>query len=178
MRQAHDEAQAKTAAMLAEATKHHEESAARLEADISEAARIRAEAIAEAEQTKLSALQESEARVATAKKQATAISERTQQEFAWRKQQLRRETELLHQRKQAVLSQLASLSALAEQTASAFPDLDDPSDLESDQTVLRGPDGSGQVAPRPAEVRSRRCADRERAYRQHGEAGCRTGTGT
>jgi hypothetical protein len=36
---------------------------------------------------------------------------------------------------------LASLSALAEQTASAFPDLDDPSDLESgeigDRTVMR-----------------------------------------
>jgi hypothetical protein len=39
-----------------------------------------------------------------------------------------------------VLSQLASLSALAEQTASAFPDLDDPSDLEGevgDRTVMR-----------------------------------------
>jgi hypothetical protein len=47
---------------------------------------------------------------------------------------------LLHQRKQAVLSQLASLSALAEQTASAFPDLDDPNDLEGevgDRTVMR-----------------------------------------
>ena len=82
--------------------------------------------MAEAEQTKLAAVQEAEARIATAKQQASAINERTQQEFAWRKQQLRRETELLQQRKQAVLSQLASLSALAEQTASAFPDLDDP----------------------------------------------------
>jgi hypothetical protein len=39
-----------------------------------------------------------------------------------------------------VLSQLASLSALAEQTASAFPDLDDPRDLEGeagDRTVMR-----------------------------------------
>ena len=141
LKQAHDEAQARTAELLAEATKHHDESAERLEADIAEAARIRAEAVAEAEQTKEEAIRESEARVATAKKQATAISERTQQEFTWRKQQLRRETELLHQRKQAVLSQLASLSALAEQTANAFPDLDDPADLEGDEpgdaTVLR-----------------------------------------
>jgi hypothetical protein len=91
-------------------------------------------------------VQEAEARIATAKKQATAISERTQQEFAWRKQQLRRETELLHQRKQAVLSQLASLSALAEQTASAFPDLDDPSDLDSDPTILRESDGPASKA--------------------------------
>ena len=46
----------------------------------------------------------------------------------------------MNPRKQAVLSQLASLSALAEQTASAFPDLDDPSDLEGevgDRTVMR-----------------------------------------
>jgi cell division septum initiation protein DivIVA len=141
LKQIHDEAQARTAAMLAEATKHHDESAQRLEADIAEAARVRAEAVAEAEQTKVHAIEEAEARLATAKQQATAISERTQQEFTWRKQQLRRETELLHQRKQAVLSQLASLSALAEQTANAFPDLDEPSEIESegagDQTVVR-----------------------------------------
>jgi DivIVA protein len=140
LKSAHDEAQQKTAALFAEATKYHKESAARLEADLAEAARIRAEALAEAEQSKAAAVQEAEARIATAKKQAAAINERTQQEFAWRKQQLRRETELLHQRKQAVLSQLASLSALAEQTASAFPDLDDPKDLEGevgDRTVMR-----------------------------------------
>ena len=150
LKQIHDEAQAKTAAMLAEATKHHDQSAERLEADIAEAARVRAEAVAEAEQTKVQAIEEAEARVATAKQQATAISERTQQEFTWRKQQLRRETELLHQRKQAVLSQLASLSALAEQTANAFPDLDEPSEIEGeelpgDQTVLRP---AGQVGGR------------------------------
>jgi cell division septum initiation protein DivIVA len=140
LKAAHDDAHQKTAALFAEATKYHKESGDRLEADLAEAARIRAEALAEAEQSKVAALQEAEARIATAKKQAAAINERTQQEFAWRKQQLRRETELLHQRKQAVLSQLASLSALAEQTASAFPDLDDPKDLEGevgDRTVMR-----------------------------------------
>ena len=149
MKLAYDETQAKTAALLAEATKHNDESAARLETDIGEAARIRTEAVAEAEETKLAAVQEAEARIATAKRQASAINERTQQEFAWRKQQLRRETELLHQRKQAVLSQLASLSALAEQTASAFPDLDDPLDMEGEQgdhTVMR-PEGLAPAKP-------------------------------
>ena len=151
----HEDAQRSTAGLLAEATQHHTESAARLEADIAEAARIRTEALAESEKTKQAAVEEADARINTAKKQAQAISERTQQEFAWRKQQLKRETDLLHQRKQAVLSQLASLSALAEQTASAFPDLDDPSDLEpdaGDQTILRpeglppaGPDGNGRT---------------------------------
>jgi cell division septum initiation protein DivIVA len=148
LKQIHDDANAKTAAMLAEATKHHDQSAERLEADITEAARVRAEAVAEAEQTKVQAIEEAEAKLSTAKQQASAISERTQQEFTWRKQQLRRETELLHQRKQAVLSQLASLSALAEQTANAFPDLDEPSEIESeelpgDQTVIR-PAGQAQ----------------------------------
>ncbi len=149
LQSAHDDADQRTAALLAEATKHHQESAARLEADIAESARIRAEALEEAERAKLSAVEESEARIATAKKQAAAISERTQQEFAWRKQQLKRETDLLHQRKQAVLSQLASLSALAEQTASAFPDLDAPGELDGetgDQTVMR-PEGLAPAGP-------------------------------
>jgi hypothetical protein len=139
LRGIHDDANQKTAAMLAEATKHHEESARRLEADMAEAARVRSEALAEAEQLKQAALKESEERLSTAKRQAAAINERTQQEFAWRKQQLRRETELLHERKKAVLNQLASLSALAQETAHSFPDLEDPSDLEneSDHTVLR-----------------------------------------
>jgi cell division septum initiation protein DivIVA len=140
LRKAHEEASARTAALLAEATKHNEQSASRLEADISKASKIRAEAVAEAEQMKVRAAKESEERIETAKKHAAGISERTQQEFAWRKQQLRRETELLHERKRAVLHQLASLSALAEETAQSFPELEDPADMEreqGDQTVLR-----------------------------------------
>ena len=89
---------------------------------------------------KVRAAKESEERIETAKKQAAGISERTQQEFAWRKQQLRRETELLHERKRAVLHQLASLSALAEETAQSFPELEDPAEMDreqGDQTVLR-----------------------------------------
>ena len=64
-----------------------------------------------------------------------------------------------------MLSQLASLSALAEQTASAFPDLDDPNELEGeagDRTVMRpeilppaGPEdanaGSGKNGGKPSD---------------------------
>ena len=164
LKQAHDEAQARTAELLAEATKHHDQSAERLEADIAEAARIRAGGPGRGRAGQGGGVRESDARVATAK-QATAISERTQQEFTWRKQQLRRETELLHQRKQAVLSQLASLSALAEQTANAFPDLDDPADLEGDEpgdaTVLR----SGPSRAARARTTSRRTTHRPRRCR-------------
>ncbi len=158
LKAAHEEATTKTTALLSEATKHNAESTQRLEVDIAEAARIRAEAVDEAERIKVAAAKESGDRIATATKQATAISERTQQEFSWRKQQLRRETELLSQRKQAVLSQLASLSALAQQTAHAFPDLDDltSSDLQAaeedddelgDQTVLMPADAPAAVPP-------------------------------
>jgi DivIVA protein len=134
------EAAERTAALLAEATQHNDASAQRLELDVNDAARIRAEALAEAEKTKLAAIKESEERIQAAKAQAAAITERTQSEFAWRKQELRRETDLLSQRKQAVLNQLASLSALAQQTAQSFPEIDDLTDFDAEQgdrTVLR-----------------------------------------
>ena len=139
LRRIHEDAVATTSALLAEATQHSAESRNRLEAEVTDAARIRAEALAEAEQVRVAAVQETAERIEIAKKQAAAITERTQQEFAWRKQQLRRETDLLHQRKQAVLNQLASLSALAEQTAHSFPELEDLDDFEpengQDKTV-------------------------------------------
>lgn len=135
----HDELATQTRAMLAEAVEHHTQSTGRLEGDIAESARIRAEAVSEAEQVRGNAIAEAENRIATSRKQAAAITARTQQEFSWRKQQLRRETELLQQRKQAVLSQLASLSELAQQTASSFPDLDE--DADSPAPVAR--DGRG-----------------------------------
>ena len=128
LKTSNDEANAKTSALLAESTKHHSESAEPARGRYRRGGAIRAAAVAEAEGVKQGAQREAADWLAAAKKQAAAIGERTQQEFAWRKQQLRRETELLHQRKQALLSQLANLSALAEQTAHAFPDLDDPED--------------------------------------------------
>ncbi len=142
LRRAQEEASEQTSAMLTEATRYHEESAARLEADILEATRIREEALQAADQLKLASVKEAEDRVEAAKKQAAAISERTQAEFTWRKEQLRRETDLLGQRKQAVLAQLASLSALAQETATSFPepyDLDDFDGEMGDRTVVLPP---------------------------------------
>jgi hypothetical protein len=128
--------------LLAEATEHNKEATARLQKDIADAERIRSAALAEAERIRVEAIANSEERIAAAKKQAAAINERTQQEFSWRKQQLKRETDLLGQRKQAVLNQLASLSALAEQTAQTFPDLEELEGFEAehgDTTLLRPP---------------------------------------
>lgn len=155
MRRIQEEASERTSTLLAEATKHNQESAERLELDVNEAARIRTEALAEAEKTKLAAIKESEERVQAAKAQAAAITERTQSEFAWRKQELRRETDLLSQRKQAVLNQLASLSALAQQTAQSFPEIDDLTDFpadDGDRTILR-PADAGPALPETGESR-------------------------
>lgn len=142
LKSTHEEHVAKTAALLAEATEHNKEATARLQKDIAEAERIRSAALAEAERIRVEAVTNAEERIAAAKKQAAAINERTQQEFSWRKQQLKRETDLLSQRKQAVLNQLASLSALAEQTAQTFPDLEELEGFEAehgDTTLLRPP---------------------------------------
>ena len=161
LRRIQEEAAERTSTLLAEATKHNQESADRLEIDVNEATRIRTEALAEAEKSKLAAIKEAEERVQAAKAQAAAITERTQSEFAWRKQELRRETDLLSQRKQAVLNQLASLSALAQQTAQSFPEIDDLTDFdaeEGDRTVLR-------PAERDRPCRSRRPAGADQRSR-------------
>lgn len=149
LRRAQEEAAVRTSELLSEATQHNQESAERLEADIAQANLIRTEALAEAEQVKLAAIKEAEERVDAAKAQAAAITERTQSEFAWRKQELKRETDLLSQRKQAVLNQLASLSALATQTAQSFPEIDDLTDFDGedgDRTVMQ-PAGLGPSLP-------------------------------
>jgi hypothetical protein len=104
-----------------------------------EAARIRAEALVESEQTKGSPPKKPKQNRHRPRSRLRP-SRTDQQGLHGANSSCRRETEVLHQRKQAVLSQLASLSALAEQTASAFPDLDDPSELEGevgDRTVMR-----------------------------------------
>jgi hypothetical protein len=163
LRGVHEESVTKTGALLAEATDHHHQSTERLEHDIAEGARIRAEALAEAEAVKLQATQEAEERIAAARKQAAAITDRTQQEFAWRKQQLRRETDLLGQRKAAVLNQLASLSALAEQTAHSFPDLEDLDEFDGEQgdrTVMM-PASMAPALPRPGSDASQRAQGAE-----------------
>ena len=76
-----------------------------------------------------------------------------------------------------MLSQLASLSALAEQTANAFPDLDDPADLEGDEpgdaTVLRsGPSRADQGEDESGGRRTDRDGgERPRPYAEAGGRG-------
>jgi cell division septum initiation protein DivIVA len=145
LRQQHTESVQATGALLAEATSHHQQAGERMTADIEAAAGIRAEAEAEAEAIIVRATQQAETREAAAQKRADAIAERTHREFAWRKDQLRQETELLTQRKKAVLGQLAALSDLANQSVAEFPDLQPLAEIsdeldefeDADKTTLR-----------------------------------------
>jgi cell division septum initiation protein DivIVA len=132
LKRVHQESVAATGKLLSEATQHHQQAGERLAADIESATKLRTEAQAEAEKVKLDAKEEAERVLAAAKKQAERITQRTQQEFAWRKEQLKRETENLMQRKQAVLNQLQSLSALASQSAAEVPEMRPLADLSDD----------------------------------------------
>ena len=109
--------------MLAEATEQQRITGEHLTAETEQAAQLRRESLAEAEQVKVLATEEAEQILARAQQQAATIDERARQEFSWRRRQMRHEQDLLNRRKQAMLSQLTSLSALAVQTAENLPEV-------------------------------------------------------
>lgn len=117
LRASHDEAVERTSELMAQANQLYDESAARLEENIAKAAQIRAEAEAYAEEAKLKA---------EAEHQALGDD-------------VRRESELLNRRRQALVTQLASLTALAKDTARDLPDLplleldDEPDDTPASE---------------------------------------------
>jgi vacuolar-type H+-ATPase subunit E/Vma4 len=82
-----------------------------------EAQRLLAEARAEAEAMRVAAQEAARAVVARAEREAATIDERSRQEFSWRRRQLRQQQEVLARWKQAMASQLASVSTLAVETA-------------------------------------------------------------
>lgn len=129
LKKMHQESVSATGKLLSEATEHHRQAGERLAADIAAAAAARTDAQAEAEKIRLDAQEEAERVLTAAKRQADRVIQRTNQEFEWRKEQLRRETENLLQRKQAVLNQLQSLSALASQSAADVPEMQPLADL-------------------------------------------------
>lgn len=108
---------------MAESSRLHRDSAEHLAREADEAARLRAAALAEVEEIRQAALAEAEAVLDRARQHAVTIEERSRQEFAWRRRQLRQEQDLLTRRKQALLSQLAALSALAIETAESLPEV-------------------------------------------------------
>ncbi len=136
LRHASDEAQARIEALLSESSQLQTKAVTHLAEQTEVAARLRTDALYEAERVKRAAMEEADAIVARAQAQADTIDERARQEFAWRRRQMRREQDLLDRRKQAMLSQLTSLSALAAETAQSLPEV--PSLELSDVDETRG----------------------------------------
>jgi cell division septum initiation protein DivIVA len=146
LKRIHEESVTATNKLLSDATAHHQQASEQLATDVEAAARARTEAESEAERVRLAAKDEAEKLVTEAHQQAERINQRTQEEFTWRREQLRRETDNLLQRKQAVLNQLQSLSALASQSASDVPDLQPLADLSEDLDAFASdPDEHGEL---------------------------------
>ena len=126
-----DEARARTDAMLAAATQQHAESTQRLQEEAEQASRIRQAALSDAEQAKTAAARESEAQIAAAHRQAAMMKDRMEEQYGWRKEQLQREINALLQRKDSVLAELSNIQALAQQSATDFPNSDPLANFDS-----------------------------------------------
>ena len=107
-----------------------------------ESQQLLAAARAESEAIRASAHQEADAIIARAERQAATIQERGRQEFLWRRRQLRQQQDALAQLRQAITSQLASVTAFAVETARdlyAAPEsisLEDLHDMGVEQDAL------------------------------------------
>lgn len=122
---AFDDIRTASESMLAEATKHHEESAARMKAEVEEAAALREQALKDGDDARTKAAREAEATLAAAHRQASMMKDRLEEQYAWRREQLQRETNALLQRKASIVAQLSNLRQLAGEAPLDFPD-DDP----------------------------------------------------
>ena len=110
--------------MLGKATALQRSAGGASTSETEQAAKLRVNlALAEAERIKVEASGEAEKIVDRARRQAAIIDERARQELALRRRQMRDEQELLTRRKHAMLNQLASVSALAVETAENLPDV-------------------------------------------------------
>jgi hypothetical protein len=153
LKQAQESANQAIQEMLAKATELRRSAGEHLTSETEEAAKLRNEALAEAERIKVGASGDAEKIIDRARHQAAIIDDRARQELALRRRQMRDEQELLTRRKHAMLNQLASVSALAVETAENMPDVPEeydtafseheansahgspPAELESDPTI-------------------------------------------
>jgi hypothetical protein len=151
-------------AMLAKATESQRVAGEHLTSETEQAAKLRNEALTEAERIKVDASGDADGIIDRARHQAAIIDDRARHELALRRRQMRDEQELLMRRKHAMLNQLASVSALAVETAENLPDLPEvpetafaefpanaesgsaPAEIESDPTVGNATtEGDGQA---------------------------------
>lgn len=136
LRGEHEAAASTIAGLMDEARKQQQISADRLADEANEAARIRTAAMADAEAMKVAAMQETEIQIVSTHQQAKILRERVEEQFAWRKEQLERETAILDQRKAGVVAQLRNLASIAQRSVSDFPEL---ADLVDDPDTITAP---------------------------------------
>lgn len=158
---AHSDVVASADGLRAESTKHHEESAAQLAAEAQQAQQIRAQAVADAEHIRARAAREAETHLAGAHQHAAMMKDRLEEQYAWRKEQLERETNALLQRKASVVAQLGSLRELSAEALRDYPNEDPFAGFESaipeptaqtpkaHQPASPGPDDATQALPDP-----------------------------
>lgn len=109
--------------LVATSRQQSEDFGAKLAADAELWNNRRQASLAEADQARLQAEAEANAMIEQAKARADAILNQAQADARARNEQLVREADLLQQRKQAIVAQLAGLSSLAGRSIEEFPDL-------------------------------------------------------
>ena len=110
------------------------------------------------------------------------MKERIEEQYAWRKEQLERETAALLQRKKAVIAQLNNLKALAGEAESNYPDADPfaeqvEEETTEDTTIVidpKAPQAGQKPAPSGTGQSDQSIADGKEAAPQDNRANQRT----
>ena len=126
-----------------------------------EAQRLLTEARTEAEAMRVAGQEAARAMVARAERQAATVEERSRQEFSWRRRQLRLQQEAIARWKQAMASQLASVSTLAVETARDLYQISEQpfgEEMNADTGPAADAAGTDQVSSDPAVQNSRSSA--------------------
>lgn len=134
MKAEHEDLTRRMTALLDDAGRRSDEAHQRVRDDLDEAARVRSQAAADADAMMARAARTSEIQLKQAREQAEAAIRASQDRYAEHQEQIRRETDLLQQRRQAILVQLAHLSQLATTTAAQFPGADGTEDSSADSS--------------------------------------------
>ncbi|MFT3970346.1 MAG: DivIVA domain-containing protein [Micropruina sp.] len=123
LQQRHDEVTSTLTKLADTARLQSEEFGAKLAADSELMDQRRQKALAEADQIVVEANEQARAILSEARAKAAKLIADAELAASARGEHLRRETERLQQRKQAIVAQLTSLSSLANSSVAEFPDL-------------------------------------------------------
>ncbi|WP_040160447.1 DivIVA domain-containing protein [Nigerium massiliense] len=131
------------AGMVTDARRQSDDLQEKLAAASEELRRRQQSVYAEAERIKADSINEAAAIVAQARHNADEHWQRTEGELLRRTEQLKREQNLLRQRKEALVAQLNNLSSLANLTALEFPEEESNTDLA--ELIEEPSEGKGTV---------------------------------